>query len=136
MVTVEWNNPEKTIILLKMVDPWNWEEFYLAQDEIMLMTETVSHRISFIIDVSQARNIPTNTMTHFRNLSLIHHPQHQIIVSVGSGALMTALGQILMKLVPSLSKRVYTAADFAEAYAIIAREASQPAEETPVQQPD
>ena len=80
-VTVEWGNPEKTILHVKFVRPWNWDEYYGVYQEGYAMTESVEHKVNIIMDFSKNDGrLPASALTHFRKAASNAHPRRGVVI--------------------------------------------------------
>lgn len=97
-VTAEWDNPEKTRILMRYIGAWTWDEIYQTTDEIKGLMETVDYKVDIIQDWSQSTSIPSNGLSHAKNLIDKRHPRTGTIVLVGVSSVFLALWNVLGKL--------------------------------------
>lgn len=47
-ITVEWDDPEKTVILITISHPVTWEGFNDSMDEMIALAQSASHRVDII----------------------------------------------------------------------------------------
>jgi hypothetical protein len=50
-ISVTWLNPEKTIIHLSYIKPWNWSDFESAVIQANMLLDTVDHPVNMIIQM-------------------------------------------------------------------------------------
>jgi hypothetical protein len=80
-VTIEWGNTEKTILHVKFLRPWNWDEYYGVYQEGYAMTESVDHKVNIIMDFSKNDGrLPASALTHFRSAASKAHPRRGVVI--------------------------------------------------------
>ena len=47
-ITVEWDDPQRTVILISISHPVTWEGFNDSMDEVIQLTQSVTHRVDVI----------------------------------------------------------------------------------------
>src|SRR5215213_10453501 len=110
-ITVEWDNPEKTILRYIYVGQWNLDNFYHALQESREMMDTVDHRVGVIIDVQNSKLVPNGVLSHGKNVSLRkHHNQGKSIIVGASGFVRTLF---------DVYKKVYRTSFDEAAYAFV-----------------
>lgn len=57
-----WGNEDKTIILMEIDGPWEWDELHDKMEKVKELTNTADHEVSGILDVSQGMYIPGGTV--------------------------------------------------------------------------
>ena len=57
MITVEWDNPEKTVLLMTFHPGWTWQDIYDASDEAYGFVDSVDHTVHILVDLSSVDNI-------------------------------------------------------------------------------
>jgi hypothetical protein len=92
--TVDWHDPEQTIILRTLSGDWGWEEFVAGFDEIFARIRSVPHTVDVILDDSAAGEPPgVGAMTHFGRIWSSRPPNLGAIIIVGAGEYMRIMGE-------------------------------------------
>lgn len=124
-IAVVWDNDEKSIILSKFTDPWDWNDFYMAGQTAAMLAGTVNHTVAFINDITDTRSLPTNAMVHFRSINRAGAPNIDLVLIVGGDTytkMMIEMFQRLNKNEP-LAWTIVNSMD--EARALIAKKRQQ-----------
>ena len=67
-ISIRWDNPEKTALLLTFVAPWRWDEYEVISDTIQHAFDSVSANIDLIIDLRYAgKHIPDHVLAQLRD---------------------------------------------------------------------
>jgi hypothetical protein len=48
MITVEWDNPERTILYTRYTDAWTWAEYEQALEDMGVLLNSVTHPVAII----------------------------------------------------------------------------------------
>lgn len=97
-IQVGWGNLQKTVVLYTFDGAWTWHEFYAAIDIAQRLARTVDHRVSAIIDMTHADDLPShislglNIMNHVQR-TLVSYAQssESAVMLVGAKPLIKAL---------------------------------------------
>ncbi|MBI1280917.1 MAG: hypothetical protein GC179_22525 [Anaerolineaceae bacterium] len=73
-VTVDWDNPEQTTILITFHRPWTWKDFDASVAQMLQLFDTVSHQVNIIIDIREGGLPPPDAIPHFKRVAEIDHP--------------------------------------------------------------
>lgn len=104
-VQTSWDNPEKTIILLKFEGNWTWEETYQAVAERNHLINAVENKVDIIVDFGDAGfKVPPNALTHTRNIMGQSHNRIVRNVVVGFKPMHIALWKIIEKVYATMGK--------------------------------
>ena len=99
-VTVEWGNPEKNILHVKFLRPWNWDEYYAIYTEGYALTESVEHKVNIIMDFSKSDGrLPASALTHFHKAATNAHPRRGVVV-------ITSPRMMLVKMMVSMIQKI------------------------------
>ncbi len=66
-VSINWNNPEKTALILTFTAPWTWDEYEILSADIQTAFDSVLYDIDLIVDLSKAGDIPHSTLSELRD---------------------------------------------------------------------
>jgi len=95
LITVNWNNPEKTCIYYHFVGQWTWDEFDAVYSEVYAMLDTVSHPVHAIVDLRESHLLPYDTLTQMRRLTFQQHPNGGITIFITENPFARSLFNIL-----------------------------------------
>jgi MFS superfamily sulfate permease-like transporter len=90
-ITVEWDTPEKNVILLTMEGLWTWEQLEDAVNRVTTLLGEVDHPVDTIFDGSRSGPIPTNAFTYLRRMNQAVHPNQAGVAIVGMNAFAQTL---------------------------------------------
>lgn len=96
-ITVEWDNPEKTVLVFTNSGDQSWEEFFAGVKKVNEMIRSVPHDVALIIDGRDLKSIPPSAMTHFRN-ALDSLPSTTRVIGVVNSPFIRAIGNIMQKI--------------------------------------
>jgi hypothetical protein len=123
-ITIEWDNPEKTVILWHSTEVFSMEEFWEAQDQIFVLASAVNrlYPVDVIIWSESPATFPKGLLTNMRstNTRIGRHASkasESIVVIVVNNR----MGQTISNLIQQLfgAKRWRTAANVPEARQLI-----------------
>ncbi|HVU11101.1 MAG TPA: hypothetical protein VHD90_07470 [Phototrophicaceae bacterium] len=121
-VEVDWDDSQHTIVRMKFIGRWNWEEAYAGTQTCYDLIDTVDQVVNVIVDMRQSGGLPVLAMTHSRNLVSKRHPRVRLTVFLGVNALFTTMWKAYAKAYPQVtrSSEFSFARTDAEAYQIFA----------------
>ena len=61
-ITVFWDNPEKTILMRKVINPWTWQDYAAAMKEVMQKLSEVDHMVDIIVDCTEINDLPDGAL--------------------------------------------------------------------------
>lgn len=117
-IAVDWHNPEKTILSVKLERNWYWEDMYQAAKDINNLLDTVTHPVCTFYDFTNAFTIPPNSLTHIKSLNRNVHPNQSRVAVIG----LNLFGRSIINMFVTLYGAMAKGADFrvvatvAEAY--------------------
>lgn len=57
-INIFWDNDEKTILIRKMLDPWTWQDYANAIEEVHQKLTEVDHTVDIVVDCTAIDAIP------------------------------------------------------------------------------
>lgn len=84
-IIVEWDNVEKTILMVSICEDWSWADMYQAIDDINRLLDTVAYPVYTIMDFTHATHIPDNALLNLKKLNRSHHPNQDKTAVIGLG---------------------------------------------------
>lgn len=81
-ITVDWYNDKKTIIYYKFEMGWTFKEFNTVYGDVYQMLDTVDHTVHAIVDLTDARLFPVDTLREMRRLTFEQHINGGITVII------------------------------------------------------
>jgi hypothetical protein len=99
-ITIDWDNPEKTAVLITYHAPWTWKEFDVAVKQMVALFDTVQHKVDVIFDIRKGGFPPPDAMKRFKAAAEIDHPNGGQLVYVAPGM----LAQFVKSIVQVLSR--------------------------------
>jgi hypothetical protein len=118
-----WSNDTKTIMHIRFLGEWNWDEFYPAQKEAHDLVMQIEHNYFVALDFTDnPQRLPPSIISHFRKAAE-NAPAHRKGVVIVSNRLflvraLVNTGTRVLK----MNYRLSMAATFEEAEAIVAKE--------------
>ncbi|GAB4516107.1 MAG: hypothetical protein OHK0046_20790 [Anaerolineae bacterium] len=117
-LTAEWDNEEKTVILLTFSGRWSLDELYFLLDDIIRLSDEVPHMVDHIVDVRNTRLVPESIFSIRGRLERRTPANSGDNVVVGANMLIQRIAGIFSQVVPQVGK-VYFAATLEDARVII-----------------
>ncbi len=66
-VSIKWNSPDISALVLTFTAPWQWRDYDAISETIQQMFESTVNEIDLIIDLQDAGQIPDDVFVHFRD---------------------------------------------------------------------
>jgi len=98
-ITVTWDDPQQSTLLVTYDRFWNWVEFDRAVKDVFTRIENADHTIHLIFDVTQSPFPPDGAMWRFKRVASIKHANTGQIVFVGSNLFLQSMANAVLKLV-------------------------------------
>ncbi|HVU09893.1 MAG TPA: hypothetical protein VHD90_01395 [Phototrophicaceae bacterium] len=106
-VAVVWEDEQKSVVRYVFVDPWAWDQFYAGWDQVKAVLDASPHKISAILDLTEMRAIPPNSLMHMRALIQQRHPNFsELLIVVGSGKFGATYGALAQQLAAAIRYRL------------------------------
>ena len=119
-ITVEWDNPERTIIFCAYRDTWTWEEFFDAAQRSSDLQDTVQHTVDMILDMRSSASRMSGVTGKFSEIARISHPNTGIRVLVTNADVMKLLFQVFATVYRPAARKYQVVDSLDKAYALIA----------------
>ncbi len=120
-VSVQWDNPEKTIIYARY-ERWSWDDFYSALSQCTELSATVDHRVDIICDLVDSVVPKGGTISHAAATLKQDNYRGGIIVLVTPNRFVQALTQMTSRVLPDFKKKYRIVSTLESARELIARE--------------
>jgi len=123
-VSVQWDNPEKTIIYARY-ERWTWDDFYTALSQCTELTNTVDHIVYIICDLVDNVVPKGGTFSHAAATLKQDTDRVGLIILVTPNRFIQALTQMSSRIVPGFQKKYRMVTSLENARQLIARESQQ-----------
>jgi hypothetical protein len=126
-VSIEWVNPEHTIIQLNFVGKWTWEEYSrVGLVDLPSIMETEPHTVHIISNLLQSGPLPTGgALSHARNVTNNLPPNWGILVLVNKNMVIDALVNVFRTAFKNgMGAKTYSVKTIEEAMLLIREEQS------------
>lgn len=91
-ISVEWDNAEKTIVLIAFDPAWTWKDVQTVDTRAIVMYDSVGHIVDVIADISHSKLVSTGFLSYIRSLLTTEwHPHVGIAIVVGASPSVRAL---------------------------------------------
>jgi hypothetical protein len=120
-VTVDWDNPEKTIIYARY-ERWSWDDFYKALDECNRLSQAVDYQVDIICDLVDNVVPKGGTISHAAATLKQDNERVGLIVLVTPNRFIQALTQMSSRVVPGFQKKYRMTPTLDSAREMIAKE--------------
>lgn len=108
-INVYWDDPGKTILVVAYADPWTWEDYYAATEEIdRKIYQAKAVPVGIISDFTHSRSIPAQALTHFRQSASVMAANDgpTIFMMVDIKGIWQAVAMIMSRLYPKAAEKV------------------------------
>ena len=117
-ITVEWDNPEQTIIMCAYKGTWTWAEFTETTQKATDMQNMVDHTVYMILDMRDGTT-PPNVAGKLREIARINQPNVGRRVLVTNSHVLKMFYQIFASVYRPAARQYEMVNSMEEAYAII-----------------
>jgi hypothetical protein len=91
-ISAQWDNEEKTIILVTIDSEWTWADLIAIDAQTTAMYESVGHTVDLVVDARQNKLVLTGFLSYARSLlDITWHPLAGNAVVFGAGSRVQAL---------------------------------------------
>lgn len=120
-VTVEWDNPEHTILRTESHGHWTWDEYHHAVDQALVMIKGVDHPVDLInMRAIDAITPPGNALPHLRRVMRDLPDNHRLTIMVNPNMQSKLMVGIFKRLVPVFTRTFQMVPSLQEARELIA----------------
>ena len=93
-ISVQWDNPEQTAVMIVYTRPWTWKEFDAAIAQMLTLFNSVNHQVHVIFDIRNGGFPPPDAMTRFKKVTEIQHPNGGLLVFIAPTILVQFVNSI------------------------------------------
>jgi hypothetical protein len=115
-VTIEWDNPSKTILHYRFVDDWTWNGYLEQLQSGREMMASVSHDVCILNDMTQMKNLPPNFITLARSVIGTRPENTGLAIFVSTSAFFKTMHRVLGEVIPEVPTHYLLVTNEAEAY--------------------
>ncbi|RMG89168.1 MAG: hypothetical protein D6712_02255 [Chloroflexi bacterium] len=96
--SIEWLDDNHTIVYIKVLGDWSWEEAHEAISKQVEMAKTVSHGVHVILDFNNQPTLPNGFgVHHIRELMTFKAPNELLTVFIGAPRLLSSLLNLIRR---------------------------------------
>ncbi len=102
-VTVDWYNPEKTILCYTFDVQWTWDDIQNVLEIAFSLIDSVDHPIHVLLDLRANTSPPRISAAGLRQVAhspATHHPNVTRIIIIGGGPMIRVLYDIFSRIYP------------------------------------
>jgi len=103
-VTVNWDNEEKTIIRYDIIEPWTWDEMWVALEKDDELIDSIDHIVHLLFNGEAIKVFPGNPIGHLRMFASKTRQPLGLIVIVGPNVWIHTIVSLFSKLLPRRAK--------------------------------
>ncbi len=119
-ITVQWDNPEKTIIMVTCAGRWTHRDFTAAVQQRRQLMGSVAHHVDIIMDMSGGQFIPMRMFTTLINLSRHIPANRRLLIYIRASGLFRVIVGTVIGIVPRAGRNLFFVESISDAKAIIA----------------
>jgi hypothetical protein len=120
-VSVQWDDPEKTLIYARY-ERWSWDDFYKALNDCMQLSHTVDHPVDIICDLVDNMVPKGATISHAAATMRLDTTKGGLVVLVTSNHFIQSLIQVSSRVIPGFQKRYRLTSTLSSARELIVKE--------------
>jgi hypothetical protein len=121
-VSLDWDNEDKTVIMLEVEWPITWNDLAAAWNSIVEMMKTVSHVVHTIV-VSKTSRFPAgNPLSNLRHIMRVEPKNLGLAILVTDNRFQATINTVLFKMSPHLNKYGHVVETLEQAYALVEKE--------------
>lgn len=95
-ITTQWDNQEKTVILLTITDGWVWDDLYDALNTVKQMAVSVPQTdLGLIFNMERTSYHPIGVDKHLKRVLANIHPNVMYFMMVGTNIWLTGIHQVM-----------------------------------------
>lgn len=121
-ISVLWDDENETIIRSESGGHWTWEEYHEAVEQVVILANSVSHRVDLIINALPGAAAPSgSSMPHYQRAQRIMPKNVRLNIIVNTNT----FGRMIINTFTRLNKgglKVVAAGTLEEARTVIARD--------------
>lgn len=126
-ITVEWDNPQKTIIRFVYKGRWTWDDMAGAMEQANRLMDTVTYRVDHIVDVRESTLLPPSVVSQAKRVLNEPHANLGLTLVVGASHYLKLMLDIVSRVYPAMMSRrkMKLVSTMEDAYAAIAAQREQ-----------
>ena len=94
-ITIQWDDPEQTAVIITYTRPWTWKDFDAAMEQMLTLFDSVTHKVDVIFDVRNAGFPPPDAISHFKRAAEIQHPNGGLLIYVAPKVLVHFINSVV-----------------------------------------
>ncbi len=120
-ITINWDDPEHTILCTRTAGQWTWEEFSDCIHGAVGLMKEVDHLV-YIINIRErgAATPHGDAINRIRSIIKLMPNNYAMTINVTETLYGKAIANIVLKVVPGMSQKIVFASSVEEAYEVIA----------------
>jgi hypothetical protein len=119
-VNIEWNDPEKTVIVATIDWPWDWDELGATWKTGVEMMNSVQHPV-YMVAVAKTSRFPVgNILSNLTHMMKIVPDNIGLAIMVTENRFQETINQIFFKLSPGLRQKGRVVSSLDKALALVA----------------
>ena len=118
-ISVDWGNPDKTIITYNIKGKWNWLDMEAGLQQSIIMTFTVSHVVHEIYDLQYSQPFPDESINFWRNVLRVMPENRGYMIFVGGGNPIASLISMLGTVAPTYVDQLQAVDKMPQAHRLI-----------------
>jgi len=91
-IEVNWFNDSRSVIYMRVSDPWTWDDFFAASRQASTLAQSVSHEVSYMADFTYAKQFPRGlSLQRVRAILDFKQSNSGVLVSFGVSPFMRVM---------------------------------------------
>lgn len=120
-ISINWDNPQKTIIRNEFEGSWTWNEFVEAMDQVGKLMQTVSHPVDILGNMRPGNMPKTGNAIAVGRSAMLHWPANFQRLVLVTNPLLEVLGNTFKKMDSVLGPKMILVRSLEAAYEVLSR---------------
>jgi hypothetical protein len=121
-VSMDWDNPERTIIRVTFEGVWGADDIYRMINKGVSMLETVDHPVDSIFDFTNSTFSPKNLLSTAEKMENELKTNHRLAILVKANIYIKSLLKVARVFAPQALANLHFVGTIDQAYAIISEQ--------------
>lgn len=105
-IEVKWANADQSILYYQFSKFWDWQDFEEALEVGFGMTESVSHSVNVVFNLSKTRKLPDGAMLYWRKMLRVLPENQKFLVFLAPSSLVRATLELFLSINSSYADMV------------------------------
>jgi hypothetical protein len=115
-ITIQWDNPERTVLRYEFSGMWTWDEFFSAQAYRRPMLEGIWHTVHHLVIFLPDQQPPSTFTLHATKIDSVRFKYSGLYAIVGASSFIRVTAGVLRRMGNTMARDAYFFDTIEEAY--------------------